>query len=367
MALLESLIGSSGKTERKPVGFTVTMVHYSKLIPSEDNNYSMDSIKELAQMIVLAGGVKQNLLARKKSPDTYELIAGHRRRQAVQYLVEELGKEEYAMLPVHVERDGDLISEVNLIITNCGARTRSDWERMMEVSRLTELLKAMQSGSQEEQERFRKWFDLEPRLSGRELRKLVAELTGMSETKVAQLNHINNNLVLEMMDKFKEGKIGVSVANETAGLPAQTQQGLASQESVKLSDVKAVSESDTPRKAPDITLESPKTMPKERISEIKTYESSEIVSESDTEKKPEKPCQNLTQDSQKPFERNEQLLDAMIKKQKSLLAQIDEYWSKELSDVYCEEMMKLEALEQYRCKMFPCQNLTQNSNNDRNL
>lgn len=245
MALFENLIKDAGKGEKKAAGFAVTMVHYTKLIPSENNNYSMDSIKELAQMIVLAGGVKQNLLARKKTPDEYELIAGHRRRQAVKYLVEELGHEEYAMLPVHVERDGDLMSEVNLILTNCGARNRSDWERMMEVTRLTELLKAMQTGSQEERDRFREWIGLEPGLSGRELRKLVAELTGMSETKVAQLNHINNNLAPEMMDKFQTGQIGVSVANEAAGLPAEKQQELAGKDEVKLADVKAVSDSDT--------------------------------------------------------------------------------------------------------------------------
>lgn len=245
MALFENLIKDAGKGEKKAAGFAITMVHYTKLIPSENNNYSTDSIKELAQMIVLAGGVKQNLLARKKTPDEYELIAGHRRRQAVKYLVEELGHEEYAMLPVHVERDGDLMSEVNLILTNCGARNRSDWERMMEVTRLTELLKAIQTGSQEERDRFREWIGLEPGLSGRELRKLVAELTGMSETKVAQLNHINNNLAPEMMDKFQTGQIGVSVANEAAGLPAEKQQELAGKDEVKLADVKAVSESDT--------------------------------------------------------------------------------------------------------------------------
>ena len=245
MALFENLIKDAGKGEKKAAGFAVTMVHYTKLIPSENNNYSMDSIKELAQMIVLAGGVKQNLLARKKTPDEYELIAGHRRRQAVKYLVEELGHEEYAMLPVHVERDGDLMSEVNLILTNCGARNRSDWERMMEVTRLTELLKAMQTGNQEQQDRFREWIGLEPGLSGRELRKLVAELTGMSETKVAQLNHINNSLAPEMMDKFQAGTIGVSVANEAAGLPPEKQQELAGKDEVKLADVKAVSDSDT--------------------------------------------------------------------------------------------------------------------------
>lgn len=253
MALFESLINDAGKGGKRAAGFSVTMVHYTKLIPSENNNYSMESIKELAQMIVLAGKVEQNLLARKKTPDQYELIAGHRRRQAVKYLVEECGREEYAMMPVHVEQDGDTMSEIKLILTNCAARIRSDWERMMEVTRLTDLLKAMQTGSQEEQDRFREWIGMEPGISGRELRKVVAELLGMSETKVAQLNHINNNLAPEMMNKFQSGNIGVSVANEAAGLPAEKQQELAGREEVKLADVKAVSESDTEKETESVS------------------------------------------------------------------------------------------------------------------
>ena len=253
MALFESLINDTGKGGKRAAGFTVTMVHYTKLIPSENNNYSMEFIKELAQMIVLAGKVEQNLLARKKTPDQYELIAGHRRRQAVKYLVEECGREEYAMMPVHVEQDGDTMSEIKLILTNSSARTRSDWERMMEVTRLTDLLKAMQTGSQEEQDRFREWVGMEPGISGRELRKVVAELLGMSETKVAQLNHINNSLMPEMKDKFKSGDIGISVANETASLPPEQQQELAGREKVKLADVKAVSESNTEKETESVS------------------------------------------------------------------------------------------------------------------
>ena len=110
--------------------------HYTKLIPSEHNDYSVDKIEELANIILLSGGVKQNLLARKRTPDEYELIAGHRRRLAVKYLVEQLGHEEFAMVPVHVEREGDILSEINLILTNSGARERSDYEKMQEVGQI---------------------------------------------------------------------------------------------------------------------------------------------------------------------------------------------------------------------------------------
>lgn len=252
MALLNQLI-SNEKADRKPAGFTVTMVHYSKLIPSEANNYSTEKIQELASMILLSGGIKQNLLARKKTPDTYELIAGHRRRLAVKYLVEELGREEFAMMPVHVERTGDLVSEVNLILTNCGARERSDWEKMMEVTRLTELMKAMQGGDNDERERFRSLFGKEPDLGGRELRKLVAETLGLSETKVAQLNHIDNSLAPELKERFREGNLKVSAANKAASLPPERQKELAVKQEISMSDVdeRCVSESDT-----EIDLES---------------------------------------------------------------------------------------------------------------
>lgn len=249
MALLNSIITERPKKEGSSFG--IVMVHYTRLIPSENNNYSVDNIRELANMIKLSGGIKQNLLARKKTPEEYELIAGHRRRLAVKYLVEEEGLQEYAMLPVHVEKTGDVLSEIDLLLTNCAARERSDWEKMMEVTRLTELVKAMQTGTEEEQERFRQLFGRDPGMTGgRELRKLIAETLGLSETKVANLNHINSSLSPELKERFEGGEIGVSVANEAAGLPAEKQQELAKKEEIKLADVKAakeeaVSESDT--------------------------------------------------------------------------------------------------------------------------
>lgn len=258
MALLNSIIKAE-RPKKEGNSFGIVMVHYSRLIPSESNNYSVDNIRELANMIKLSGGVKQNLLARKKTPEEYELIAGHRRRLAVKYLVEEEGLEEFAMLPVHVEKSGDILSEIDLILTNCGARERSDWEKMMEVTRLAELMKAMQTGTEEEQERFRQLFGRDPGMTGgRELRKLIADTLGLSETKVANLNHINSSLAPELKERFEGGEIGISVANEAAGLPAEKQQELAKKPEIRLADVKAekkktVSESDTEEQIPGQT------------------------------------------------------------------------------------------------------------------
>lgn len=285
MALLDSVLKAERPVKKDVPSFQVTMLHYSRLVPSEKNDYSTENITELANAIFLAGGVKQNLLARKKAPDEYELIAGHRRRLAVKYLVEELGHEEFAMVPVHVERVDDGMGEIQLILTNSSARERSDYEKMMEVDRLTELMKAMQDGTEDEKARFRQIFGTEPGISGRELRKLVAEKLGLSETKVANLQNISHNLVPELKDRFQDGSLGVSAANAAASLPEETQMELAGKEEIRLADVKeyAVSESDTEENVLDETVES------DSVSELDTEKEScesemesESVSESDT-------------------------------------------------------------------------------------
>ena len=249
MAKLENLLSRPAREDRP--GFAVTMIHYSKLYPSRNNNYSLENIQELANMILLSGEVKQNLVARKKAPDEYELIAGHRRRLAVKYLVEERGLERFAMVPVHLEKSDDVRSELNLILINAGARERSDYEKMNEVARLTELLQALQTGTEEDRELFREVSGQDPALvGGRELRKIIAEKLGLGETKTANLKHIHSKLSPELKEHFRDGTIGISAANEAAGLSAEKQRELAEQDKISMEDVrrkkeKSVSDSDT--------------------------------------------------------------------------------------------------------------------------
>ena len=252
MAKLETLLSRPVKEER--AGFSVTMIHYTKLYPSRQNNYSLENIRELANMILLSGEIKQNLVARKKAPDEYELIAGHRRRLAVKYLVEEKGLERFAMVPVHLEKTDDVRSELNLILINAGARERNDYEKMNEVARLTELLQALQTGAEEDKNLFREVSGQDPAVvGGRELRKIIAEKLGLGETKIANLKHIHSKLVPELMKHFQDGTMGISAANEAASLPAKEQIELAEQKKISMEDVrnrkeKTVSDSDTETK-----------------------------------------------------------------------------------------------------------------------
>lgn len=386
MASLESLIKAKRTTTQSPA-FSVTMIHYTKLIPSEMNAYSTESIEELANMIMLSGGVKQNLLARKTAPEEYELIAGHRRRLAVKYLVEERGLKEFAMVPVHVEKDGDLLSEIDLILTNCGARERSDWEKMMESTRMADLVKALQKGTEEEQKRFRAVFGCDPNMNARDLRKLVADTLGLSVTKVANLNHINSGLAPELKERFKNGDIGVTVANEAAGLPPKRQIEIAEKETISIADVrgvKSVSESDTDKEEQipgqmEIVSDFPEILPApasdlvqedgEKVTEMSVSESDTLQNIPDVAPEDVKTTPVVYENTENVFKTENQegvlgvsesdtlslsqrkeIFEKVVKDQRDCFEHMKSHWEKR-PDIYWRELMKLEAYKQYLERM----------------
>lgn len=243
----------NGKTlqqtrEKRMAAPKTQMIHYTQLLESEKNFYETDGIEELADSILAAGQILQNLIVRKIDVNRYEVIAGHRRRKAAIYNVNR-GYKDFEFLPCIVQDTDDVVSEINLILTNSTQRIRTDYEKMQEIQRLKELIPMTEGGS----------------VKGRALREMIARALNVSKTKVAQLENINNNLVPEAMEKFKEGKINVSVANEMAAVPEEKQKELVKKKDLSLSDVKqvkkdikdkSVSESDTKKKQEKTVSES---------------------------------------------------------------------------------------------------------------
>lgn len=68
---------------------TIERISYSKLVPSEDNFYSMQEIEELKTAIELAGRVLNNLVVTPLEDGKYKILSGHRRHRAVGMLLDE--------------------------------------------------------------------------------------------------------------------------------------------------------------------------------------------------------------------------------------------------------------------------------------
>ena len=233
---------AAGKGEK--TAFTVRMIHYKKLTPSEENRYSMNEIEELANMIELAGGVKQNLLAKKIAPEEYELISGHRRRAAVEYLVEKKGLKQYEMVPVHLESAGSAADRLMMYLSNAGQRKKSDYDRMIELEGVTGALWELQAGTEEDRKKFCEFCEVEvsEEIGGRAFREVVARKLGLSVTKYANLAHISKNLSPELKARFESGEIGISTANVAAALSPEGQEQLAKEKTISLEDARKVKE-----------------------------------------------------------------------------------------------------------------------------
>lgn len=210
MANLAEII-SKGQQKKKTATFEIQMLDYKKLVPNRKNRKSIGDIPKLADEIMLAGGIKQNLLVRKLEPEKYEIISGHRRYYAVRHLVENQGKEEYRKIPCRVETEEDLLADYNRITGNSTIESLSEYEKMQELEELKRIIPQL-AGDEE--------------IKGRVLRKLVAEAAQLSETTVAELGAINNNLSENLMEKFEAGEISKTVAYHLSGMEKEEQEKL---------------------------------------------------------------------------------------------------------------------------------------------
>ena len=201
---------------------TLKYIDVGDLVPSENNFYSMPAIEELARLIELAGGVKQPGLVVPMGGGKYKILAGHRRRLASIFLVEQ-GKKEYRQMPCMVEEvkqeeagtpeeraEADELRQIDeeiLLIATNGQREKTDWDKVQEATRLRELL--------ERKRRFR-------RVPGK-TRELIAKELGTTPAQVGRYESISKRLLPDFKEEMEAGKMGISVAYELSTLPEQAQ------------------------------------------------------------------------------------------------------------------------------------------------
>lgn len=203
MNLAESLGFVPQKTAR-----AVRAINVGKLIPNPENFYHIGSLDELKASILEDGGVRQNLIVEPKGDGTYIIISGHRRCQAVKELLAD-GADVEADLPCEIEPD-HAKAERLLIRANSAARILTPWEEVLQAQRADEIItRQRQEGVISETKR-----------------KAMQTLLHKSSGTIGRLCAIYNNLIVDLQQKMKDGKLGVSVAYEICQLRPEDQKGL---------------------------------------------------------------------------------------------------------------------------------------------
>ena len=213
-------------SEKRPVTQKIKRIHYSKIMESvyQYRDRQNDVVEALADLIKADGKVLEPCIVRKSGGDTYELIAGHKRRRACVYLAEQEGMEQYAMIPCIEEDMTDVRAEFAVYSSN-GYDEKTPYEIMREIEGMSRLLT-------EHPEEFPEFAG-----KGRLVEKLASQLQ-MSRSVVSDYKNISHNLGGKGMEAFKDGRLDKSAAVTLASMPEKDQdeiieQGLTKREEIK--------------------------------------------------------------------------------------------------------------------------------------
>ena len=179
------------------------------------NRRDLRGLEELAANIELLG-LRQPLRVRENpdAPGRFVIVSGHRRRAALQRLVED-GRAEFARVPCIRDNpaQSSALQELRLIFDNLDTQPYSDAEKAKLAARVEELLYLLKEEGLE--------------FPGR-MRDQVAAACRISAPKLARLKIIREKLVPEYMGLFEKDKLPEQTAYALARLPENFQKRLAS-------------------------------------------------------------------------------------------------------------------------------------------
>ena len=189
----------------------IVLIDVDRIDPDPDNFYSLEGIDELAGNIELIG--LQQPLRVRPAGERFVIVSGHRRRAAI-LLIRDGGSDQFAQgVPCIVEygEASPAMRELRLIYANSSTRVMSSAEISKQAERVTELLYQLKEQGVD--------------FPGR-MREHVAQACQVSESKLARLHAIRNNLIPLFLEKYDSGLIGESVAYRLSQEPAELQQAV---------------------------------------------------------------------------------------------------------------------------------------------
>ena len=205
---------------------SIKMIDIGELHESDDNFFEINNIEEFAETILGQGGVKDNLIVRPLD-DGYEIISGHRRKIAVQYLLDK-GENISRYLPCLVQNYNDNDDKLlDIVLMNISSRQISDSEMWKSYEIIDKVLKNKKSAG----EKF-----------GR-VRDKLAEYLGVSASQVKKIQNIDNNAIEPVKTAIENGELSISTANEIAKLNNDEQEKLIKNSNIneiKHKDVKKI-------------------------------------------------------------------------------------------------------------------------------
>lgn len=180
----------------------IEYISIDRLRNDPNNFYELSDLDSLASNIALCG-LQQPIRVRKQDDGGYIILSGHRRRAALEMLINE-GREDLRDVPCIVEsgeEDSDL-TQLKLIMANADTRKISSADQAKQAEQVEKLLYSLQQKGYE--------------FPGR-MRDHVAAVCKISTGKLATLKKIQTNLIPQLRTLWESGKLNQATAEVLAG------------------------------------------------------------------------------------------------------------------------------------------------------
>ena len=189
----------------------IEYIRLDQLQGDPNNFYQLSDIEKLADNIQLCG-LQQPIRVRPVpgAVEQYMIVSGHRRRKAVEMLARE-EPERWREVPCIVEDDtvSPSLQQLRLIFANANTRTMT----AAEISEQAEQVKNLLYKLKEEE-----GYEFPGRM-----RDHVAEVVGVSKSKLARLKVIRDDLGAEWRGAWEGGTLAENTAYELAKMPLALQ------------------------------------------------------------------------------------------------------------------------------------------------
>ncbi len=198
---------------------SIKMIDVDLVKPSADNFFSLSEIEVLAEDIERQG-LKHNLVVSedKDQKGTYWLKSGHRRFEAIKFLIAEnrLTNKTVPCLVDGIKTKAE--NMLDLIMLNATTRVMTDAEIMQQYNTLEKTYKELEAEGK--------------KFKGR-LRERIAEALQVSSAQVSKIEKINRYAVDEIKEAVGSGEMSISTANDVAKLDKEKQKELVKKKPVK--------------------------------------------------------------------------------------------------------------------------------------
>lgn len=188
----------------------IKMLPVDQLHDNPENFYDLSDLDTLVEDIDRQG-LKTPLYVVPDDDNGYTVISGHRRKAAIQQLIDN-GKYGTDKLPCYIGvKKGEAETMLDLIMLNATSRVISDSETVKQCEKLEEVFKQLEADGKKVQGR---------------MRDKIAAALNVSPAQVGKVENIRHNAIDEVKAAVNEGKMSISTANEVAKLEPEKQKDL---------------------------------------------------------------------------------------------------------------------------------------------